>query len=127
MSAGFSELVAVNLESGRLPEREDEIVLPIHLSTNGSVEYSIGDTLTLRIGERMSDGFRLNQDNMYTDGEELAGEYEKTYTVVGFYTRFSTEIEPYSAPGYTALTVGGECSRYSLFFTLDNIRDTFVL
>lgn len=125
MSAGFSELVAVNLESGRLPEREDEIVLPIHLSTNGSVEYSIGDTLTLRIGERMSDGFRLNQDNMYTDGEELVGEYEKTYTVVGFYTRFSTEIEPYSAPGYTALTVGGECSRYSVFFTLDNIRDTF--
>ena len=44
---------------------------------------------------------------------------------MGFYTRFSTEIEPYSAPGYTALTVGGECSRYSLFFTLDNIRDTF--
>lgn len=125
ISSGFSDLVAVNLESGRLPEREDEIVLPLHLSTNGSVEYNLGDTLTLNIGRRMSDGFRLNQYNMYTDGEELVGEFEKTYTVVGFYNRFATDIEPYSAPGYTALTVGGESSFYTAFFTLDNIRDTF--
>lgn len=125
MSADFCDLVAVNLESGRLPEREDEIVLPIHLSTNGSVEYSLGDTLTLHIGQRMSDGFRLNQYSMYTDGEKLVGEYEKNYTVVGFYSRFATDIEPYSAPGYTALTVGGESNYYSAFFTLENIRDTF--
>lgn len=98
------ENLSVKLKDGRLPENENEIVIPTHLKTNGRVTMNIGDTITLDIGTRVSDGYELNQTNPYTGDEEIINTVEKTYTIVGIIERPATNIEGYTAPGYTFIT-----------------------
>lgn len=116
MDTIFTDKMPVNLIEGRLPQNSTEIILPDHLRTNGGVQLSIDETLNLSIGNRVSEGFQLNQTNsfLHPDSgltEELIIREEKTYKVVGFYER--PAFESYSAPGFTALTVAGEEERYS--------------
>lgn len=132
-------VMPVHLVSGEYPKNADEIILPEHLSSNGGVQHKIGDTLTLELGERMLDGYPLNQDNpcSYYDsesgedimsGEELEVRESRTYTVVGFYERLSHRLESYQAPGYTAFTVADAPSdgyRYDVFFKMKNAADVY--
>lgn len=103
----------VHLILGTLPKDSTEIILPEHLTSNGKVNYKLGDTVTLEVGDRTLDGRRLGQDTpVYTydsetqveimSGERLENTEPRTYTVVGIYER--PTFEDYSAPGYTALT-----------------------
>ena len=105
--AASFDMRAIRLTQGRLPQNENELVLPEHLSTNGGVNYALGDTLTLEIGDRVDEeGAVLGQFHSlgYTDGKEtLRPKETRTYTVVGICQR--PNYEPYSAPGYTALTL----------------------
>lgn len=123
--------LGINIKEGRLPENENEIVIPSHLRTNGRVEKHIGDTITLNVGKRTLDGqeltqsspFNTNEDEANTvdlssqgdDGEESSIDEQnskeqivetstKTYKIVGIVNRPSTYIEPYTAPGYTFIT-----------------------
>lgn len=113
---GFSDdaykRLCVNLMKGHLPENENEIVIPAHLSSNGGVTYNIGDTITLETGERVSDGDKLSQANPYDPNveEEIIHTTTKTYTVVGIMERLSKNIEVHSAPGYTCITYADENS-----------------
>ena len=44
-----------------------KIILPEHLTSNGKVNYTLGDTVTLDAGNRTLDGKRLGQDTpVYT-------------------------------------------------------------
>ena len=121
VSDNFTDLVAVNIISGRMPENEHEILLPAHLLSNGGVLYKVGDELTLEVGERTSDGYVLIEQNPYEpeEPEEITGATERRYTVVGIYERFNTVVEDFSCPGYTALTKGGGTDRWNLFFSLE--------
>lgn len=130
--AGFEDetydTLPVVLISGRLPKDSSEIVVPYHLSSNGGVELSVGDTITLEVGERMAGNERLNQHDPYISGDEdpaekevLLAAVEKTYTVVGICQR--PYFEETSAPGYTLITKaeeGQKTDSYSLFVTLQN-------
>lgn len=104
------EGLGIILVKGRLPEKENEILIPTHLKTNGGISYNIGDTITLEVGERInSDGEILNQFNSLLTEEDSSSEKivnTKTYTykVVGIIERPDSSIEPYSAPGYTLIT-----------------------
>ncbi len=116
---GFSEMLPIHVTAGRLPKTPNEILLPEHLAENGGVIYRVGDTLTLGLGERKSEGYTLWQNNSLTYEKEkteagaesgnitvteaLEVRETRTYMVVGFYER--PAFENYSAPGYTALTV----------------------
>lgn len=124
--AGFSpetfDALPVTLLSGRLPQKEDEILIPAHAITNGGVSLAAGDVLTLAVGKRLGANGALCQDQPYTYGaERLAAEEEKTYTIVGVCLR--PFFEETQAPGYTAITVkqnpSGQKKR-SLFVTLKN-------
>lgn len=123
------EILPLTVIEGRLPQNQSELLIPEHLAYNGGVSLNIGDTLSLEIGKRLSAGadgklYSLGQETPYLyteeelakqglspeqiaerDTEYFSPEAEKTYQVVGIYQRPS--IEPYSAPGYTALTMGG--------------------
>ncbi len=103
-SESAMENLGINLVEGRLPENENEIVLPSHLESNGGVEFEIGDTITLNIGEREYEESILNQNYSYYEDEDLVNITTKEYTIVGIMERPSTNIEPYSSPGYTAIT-----------------------
>ena len=113
VASGYFETMPVHLILGTLPKDPTEIILPEHLTSNGKVNYTLGDTVTLDVGDRTLDGRRLGQDTpVYTydsetqveimSGERLENTEPRTYTVVGIYER--PTFEDYSAPGYTALT-----------------------
>ena len=104
MDPDLPELVSIRLAGGRLPEKAGEILLPEHLLSNGNVRYVLGDTVTVDLGRRTVDGHQLTAHNPYVEGETLEDTKSRTYTVVGFYQRLDTEVEPFSCPGYTALT-----------------------
>lgn len=127
--AGLDEVcmdaLPVNLLSGRLPENSGEVIVPAHVASNGGVSYTVGDTVTLALGQRRQGEEMLNQHDPYRTadegGEELVSTEERTYTVVGIYQRPS--FEERSAPGYTLITAAeGASSGSSLaaFVTLKN-------
>lgn len=98
------EALESSLISGRLPENEYELVISNHIIYDGLVNYEIGDTITLDIGQRLSDGYELTQSNPYYEDstEKLVINETVTYTIVGIIER--QNIEDYSAPGYTVIT-----------------------
>ena len=123
------ENLGIRLIEGRLPENNDEIVIPSHLKSNGRVNFKVGDTLTLEVGKRVDEeGNTLTQHDPYTpydysemttdaltnevieEGEGVARKEKiidtktKTYQIVGIMERPSNAIENYSAPGYTFIT-----------------------
>ena len=113
VASGYFKTMPVHLILGTLPKDSTEIILPEHLTSNGKVNYKLGDTVTLDVGDRTLDGRRLGQDTpvyaydseTHTEvmsGEGLENTEPRTYTVVGIYER--PTFEDYSAPGYTALT-----------------------
>ena len=137
-SDGVCNMLSVHVTAGTYPVSANEILLPEHLASNGGVRYQVGDTLTLELGERVSDGYVLNHGNpliLHDDGENVtvAEEIEvreiRTYTVVGFYERFQYKVENYSAPGYTAITVAdaipSDSFRYDVYFKMNDARDVF--
>ena len=100
----------VKLLDGRLPKNENEIVIPTHLKTNGRLFLNIGDSITLDVGKRVdSNGNELDQNNPYQESDEenkesIVDTTSKTYKIVGIIGRPATNIEYYSAPGYTFIT-----------------------
>ena len=104
----------VKLIDGRLPVNDKEVVIPTSLKTNGRITYNIGDTITLDLGTRVSnDGTILTQQDTYyydyeTDTyglEYLKDTVRKEYKVVGIMERPAYNIESYSSPGYTFITL----------------------
>lgn len=111
--------LSVKLIEGRFPENENEIVIPTHLKTNGRLTLNVGDTITLDIGKRVSnEGFELGQSNPYylddepmsssssfsKSNEKIIDTASKTYKIVGIIERPASNVESYSAPGYTFIT-----------------------
>ncbi len=114
--------LSVTLKEGRLPKNDNEIVIPSTLETNGRVKYKVGDTINLQVGTRMSEGAKLNQDNPYNEvpEETIENTTDKTYKIVGIIKRPATNIEPYTAPGYTFIT-------YLDSKKMDNLLNVYVL
>lgn len=132
------EVLPIHITSGKYPTTQTEIMLPNHLYTNGGVKYSLGDTITLELGQRMLDGWELTQNNpcyIYEQGDEvfngevLEVKETRTYTVVGFYDRMSHMIEETTAPGYTALTVSDKETytpyKYDVYFRMEKPKEVF--
>jgi len=106
MNSAFEQNMPVHLTEGRLPQNESEVIVPHHLKTNGGVTLSMGQALSLALGQRVFPGesMALWQDMSFDPEmpEELINCQTLTLTVVGFYERPS--FEDYTSPGYTLLT-----------------------
>ena len=118
--------LSVKLVEGRLPQNENEIVIPTHLKTNGRIVLNVGDTITLDIGKRVDiDGYELDQSNPF-NADDLTSEYK----IVGIIERPATNIEQYTAPGYTFVTyidenkLNGNIDVYTRY-TKDGIKDSY--
>lgn len=129
MNENAFEKGAYKLTEGRMAQNENEIVIPQHLIDNGRVKINVGDKITLNVGTReLMDGSKLNQKNPYLASsskeyiyqetgkagdnedyeEQIVDGQKKEYTVVGIMKRPNTGVEPYTAPGYTAVTYSNE-------------------
>lgn len=130
------DTLPIHLTEGRLPQNDAEIILPNHLENNGGVSYKLNDVLLLPLGDRMSDGCKLFQNNPITgeyddkgniivsDDETLETNTLKQYTIVGFYERPS--FENFTAPGYTAITfsdLSDQSAVYDAYYTMKNPQD----
>lgn len=113
-----TDLVAIHIKTGRLPENDTEILLPENLMRyRDAIEE--GETITLNVGDRVdAEGNPLSQLTYAQEGETIVNTVEKTYTVVGIYERLSPFVEPYDSAGFTALTRGGGQGACTVFFTL---------
>lgn len=129
--AGFDQTtfdtLPIKLLSGRLPKNGHEVVIPAHVAANGGVKYSIGETLSLSLGERVSGNKQLNQHDPYENPkkkqETLRETNQKSYKIVGICER--PGFEEKTAPGYTLLTIADQAEkrgRLSVFVTLKNPR-----
>lgn len=97
--------LSIHIIDGRLPENEDEIIISNEIKTGARVKYNVGDTLTLKIGDRISDeGYKLKQSNPNNGNEHLEEKFTKTYKIVGIMEKPINAIEPYVAAGYTVIT-----------------------
>ena len=123
--------LSVRLVKGRLPENTNEIVIPTHLKTNGRLDLKLNDSITLEVGKRIdSKGSELSQSDKYqnTAGERLVETQTKTYKIVGIIERPATNIEYYTAPGYTFITyidsknLSGNVDIYAKF-TKDGVKN----
>lgn len=133
----FEKTMPIHITDGRFPQSSQEILLPLHLGANGGIRYKIGDTMTLDLGERLSNGVALGQNNPcyeYADNgssvfveEEIDVRESRTYTVVGFYERPS--FEEYTAPGYTVITLAGDKDAsnllYDVYFKMQDPKAVF--
>lgn len=128
---GFNEKafkdLPIKMISGRLPQNSGEVLIPVHLSANGGINYAVGDTLSLAVGDRVNGSGRLTQHTPYNpeDGSEaVVPKAEKIYTVVGICERPS--FEEAAAPGYTLITASDpadQADSFNVFVTLDNPRE----
>lgn len=115
MNKDAFENLSLQLEEGRMPENDSEIVISRHLLENGGATYKLGDTISLKMGNRYvkeDDGTlseALTQNNPFQSGEDnteketfIPNGETKKYKIVGIVTR--PYFEPYSSPGYTVFT-----------------------
>ncbi len=108
---GFNNF-PITLEEGRLPERPNEIIISQAILSNAKVNYKIGDTIELTIGNRISSledtsGEEMNQGYSLQWDEDRVAEYlteekKQTYTIVGIMERPYWEFT--WSPGYTVLS-----------------------
>ena len=121
--------LSINLIEGRMPISDGEILIPSHLKTNGRIDYKVGDTVTLDIGNRVgSEGIKLGQYDSYSEDEALININSKTYKVVGIIERPSRKVEPYSDPGYSFITyMDSTTSNVDVYakYTKEGSRDAF--
>lgn len=122
--------VGINLTDGELPKNNNEIIIPRHLRNNGKVDLKVGDTITLEVGSRMSEGYALGQNNPYeeTNNETIENTVSVTYKVVGIFERPSTALEPFSSPGYTFITTNASgVKNYTVFarYTREGLKNEY--
>lgn len=119
----FDEL---KLVEGRFPTNSDELVISDHISSNGNVNYKVGDTITLEYGNRYDESLNIsNMDNTmeYIEGEDINVVGSHTYTIVGISKR--TPYEDYSAPGYSVFTVNSPSINNKAYIIFDNPKNTY--
>ena len=97
------------LKEGRLPENSNELLIPEHIRDNAEVNYKVGDKITLSIGKRLT-------------------EETREFTIVGIIERPNMEIEDYSSPGYTVITLlTQKRDNVNILVKFKDIKDTYKL
>ena len=75
-------LKELTLIRGEYPKNDNEVVVSGYYA--GSVNYKIGDKITLEYGKRTLDGKEVGADDEYSEDEIIEVEGTKEYTITGF-------------------------------------------
>ena len=116
------EMAAVILSEGRLPENENEIVIPESLKTRGDVTLKIGDTVEMELGRRIWNNEELDEYSGYVTKEE-AEDYIEAVTEEGELSeeelkKLTPEEEHLDIKGNRTYTVVGITSQYSNYISV---------
>ncbi len=111
------EMEAIELKEGRLPENENEIIIPENLRTKGKIELNVGDTIEMDLGRRIWNGEELDEYSGYVTEEE-SEDYIEAIKVEGELTdeeiaKLKPEEEKLHVLGSRTYTVVGIASNYS--------------
>ena len=129
LSPQGTDLLPLRLSQGRMPTASNEIVLFQSFLDASTQYYQLGDTITLGLGQRMSQGFALGEQNPYNydDGETLEVRETRTYTVVGICNWWG--LYSYSSPGYPAFTVAdsnlAEDTTCDVYLAMEDISQAY--
>lgn len=128
MSENLEKLVSVKLKQGRMPENENEIIIPDNILTNGGMSFSEGEEIELTLGTREADGEIINPDMAIRENveETLVNTVSKKYKIVGVYNRLSYELDSRESASYLALTVDNKINLYenvNALFTVKKLSD----
>ena len=132
----------LRVTEGRLPQNSNEVVISKHMEENGGVSlFKVGDKITLNLGKRVADdGSELTQNNSYNNPkdsndtdyveEHITNTKAEEFTVVGIIERPNREIEPYSAPGYSVITLLDDTNMNAnnpidILVKFKNIKETY--
>ena len=137
----YFDTVPIHLVSGRLPKNSNEIVLSEQFYSDGNSDFKEGDTVTLEIGDRTSNGQKLGQQNpiyvydpdtkeeVLVQEEEFVARESRTYTVVGVCESFDYYEGYYDSPAYTAFTVADkkpvQDARLDVYYKMNNPRQVY--
>ena len=122
----FYDMVSVNITRGRLPENENEIILPHNMGQYlGDLDLGVGNIINVSVGTRKDAAGNVFTLEPMTEGEKIVDTAERSYTIVGIYNRLDSNIISYSTPGYIALTVGAEGKLMGSFATLKHPSDAY--
>lgn len=104
MDNKFLNNMSIELQNGRLPESDDEIVVSARINQKFKTNYKVGDTITLNVGELKDDTSDIDEKNSQSSENEIINTTPKTYKIVGIINRPTTTIEPYEAEWFTVIT-----------------------
>lgn len=103
----------IQLSKGRWPKKANEVIISEEVAANAKVIHKMGDTITLNVGDRLSNENGEVLDQVYSlevDNGEILEEFKPkkavSYTVVGFMERPTWELA--WAPGYTLIAYKDE-------------------
>jgi putative ABC transport system permease protein len=120
----LNKLLPIKLTQGRMPQSENELVIPDYLYMQSGLSLKIGQTITLTTGQRTLQGKALGQNTAFTQGETFTGTATRTYTVVGIYEKLSYLVEGYNSPGFLCFSQGGGNGIYTSFFSFKDHSQT---
>ena len=134
LTASLEYLEDLKLIEGRLPNNENEIVIPKHLETNGEIKLNVGDKIILNVGKRVDDNNNLlyetpfvnsydEEKDEYIKEEKLVDIEKKEYEIVGIIER--DILEDYTNPGYNAFTVSSTSEMLTVYVNYKNVKDTY--
>lgn len=131
VDADYFDTMGVKLIEGRLPETDNEVIIPQMMTTYGN-DFHVGDTITWQIGERLgADGRiiqhqqQIQEDRNSEDGcekETIQVEQTKTYTIVGISTNpgYQNTYEPC----FLVLITGVQTTTSDIYLKTKSIDDT---
>lgn len=115
VEANTNFLNELDLIEGVLPTNSNELLISEHILEEGGQNYKIGDTITLDIGPRVSDGYSFNLINnnpipinlesgvAQYNLDEIKVETTRTYKIVGIVAK--SVYEDYDAAGFMVFSL----------------------
>lgn len=113
LSKNYTDFAPVTLTDGRMPQNNHELVISNDAIANGNMNYNVGDTITLAVGEREYTtgdlkGQKVGMQNIGYSKEKgyeetITNTVNKTYTIVGICEQ--DMYQEFFASGFTSFTL----------------------
>ena len=125
MNNNTFENLKFKLVQGRFPNSSNEVIISKSIISDAKVNYNIGDTIKLSVGERKTeDDYELNEKNPYNyEDEKIVNAKEYSFKIVGIIEKPNSNFESYGDPGYTIISTGINEGESDLYLSLKSPKD----